>query len=234
MMQLTLRKKCLLTVASVALAASACSVGANAGNDATFWSAMRSTASEVEQYGSIGEMAASADLVVLGSIESIGVGRTWGSEDPTDRLVSLVLQVEIDEVLKGEPITGVSDVVSVERIVTSFLPDTLRESLTDQGLKIDDSTFAEIPRGRAVWFLRLRGDLGSELAPADVSFAGGQPYRLVNSMGLIAEGIDGGATTPVAVIGPSHDREPELPEEWLVTEVTNAGFQGVVDIASSP
>jgi hypothetical protein len=233
-MQLTLRKKWALTVATVVLAASACSVGANADDDAAFWSALRSTASEVEQYGSVEEMAASADLVVLGSIESIGVGRTWGSEDPTDRLVSLVLQVKIDEVLKGEPIEGAGDVVSVEHAVTSFLPDTLRESLTDQGLKIDDSTFAEIPRGRAVWFLWLRRDLGTELAPGQVQYEGGQPYGLVSSMGVIAEGVDGSATTPVAVIGPSHDREPELPEERLVAEVTNARFQGVVDIASSP
>ncbi len=233
-MQLTLHNKWLLTVVSVALAASACSVEATAGSDTAFWSALRFTASEVEQYASVEEMAASADLVVVGSIESIAVGRTWGSEDPTDRLVSLVLQVKIDEVLKGKPLPGASDIVSVERTMTSFSPDTLRESLTDRGLKIDDSTFAEIPKGRAVWFLRVRADLGSELAPADVPFAGGQPYRLVSSMGLIVEGPDGSGTTPMAVIGPFHDREPKLPEERLLAEIANVGFQGVVDIASSP
>ncbi len=231
-MRLTICKTWLLTVA-VVLAASACTAVSNADDDDAFWSVLQFAATEVEQYGSVEEMAASADLVVLGSIESIGLGRTWGSEDPTDRLVSLVLQVKIDEVLNGKLIAGVTDVVSVEREVMSFLPDTLRESLTDQGLGIDDGTFAAIPRARAVWFLRLRHDLGSELAPAEVLFEGGQPYRLVNSMGLVAEVADGSATTPVAMIGPSHDRAPELPEEWLFAEVTNVGFQGVIDIASS-
>lgn len=231
-MRLTFHRMWLLTLA-VVLAASACTARSNVDDDGTFWSALQFAASEVEQYGSVEEMAASADLVVLGSIESLGLGRTWGSEDPTDRVVSLVLQVKIDEVLKGKPIAGVTDVVSVEREVMSFLPDTLRKSLTDQGLRIDDATFAAIPRGRVVWFLRLRRDLGSELAPAEVPFAGGQPYRLVNSMGLVAEVADGSATTPVAMIGPSHDREPDLPEERLFAEVTNVGFQRVIDIALS-
>ena len=240
------RRCCILVVAVLAVVIGACgatSEGQDGGE--AFWSVLQTHASEVEQYGSVAEMAASADLVVVGRISSIGLGRTWGSEDPADRLVALVLQVEIDEVLKGTPPAGADGIVSVEHAVTSLLPSQLREAVTERGLELDASTFAEIPEDRAVWFLRLRDDLGSELAPSEVGYAGGVPYRLVNSLGVIAEGPTGEATFPVAVVArlheealrrerrDLHDGEAKLPEERLVAEVAEMGFEEVVRVASS-
>ncbi|MEN8235794.1 MAG: hypothetical protein ABFR89_12840 [Actinomycetota bacterium] len=216
------------------LVVAGCASKPDTDDDNAFWSALRFTSAEVEQYESVSAMAASADLVVLGTIEEIGVGRTWGSQDPTDRLTTLALQVKIDGVLRGKPIDGVVDVVSVEREVMSLASDALGASVSNEGLTLNDGVVAAIPNGKAVWFLRLRDDEGTELVAAEVQFAGGRSYRLVNSMGLVTEAEGGSATTPVAEVTHFHDRAAELPEEWLFADITDLGFAQVVDAARVP
>ena len=223
----------LIPTLAMAVVVAACSASSE-GDEALFWPILQFRASDVEQYGSVAEMAASADVVVLGSIDSVGIGRVWGSEDPTDRLASLVLRIRVDEVLRGSLIVGASDFVSVERSTFALPAEAFLESLTD-GVRLPDGSIAAIPSGQAIWFLRLRNDLGSELLSSEVQYDGGEPYRVVNSQGVITELADGNMATPLAVLRPPEDGEiPDLPEQRFTDEIRGIRFADLVNQVREP
>lgn len=213
-----------------------------------FWALMTFPGIPVEEYASVSDMAAAADLVVLGTIADVALGREWG--DPREqggRAASLLIQVRIAEVLAGSLPSGATDSVTLEHLVPGWSHEALGSVLTDTGVRVTDTgrpgdaetPVAPIPTDvRSVFFLRQfpAGPQGSivDFGP-DAVLVAGVTYQLVNPQGLIVE--DGtGARAPLSVANialddDGHPYEVELPEQFLAEEVADKTFDEIIDAA---
>ena len=194
------------------------------------WALMRSHGYPVEVHASVAEMAQSADLVVLGRVHDVSVGREWG--DPDDiggRVASVLVQVTVEDVVMGQLPVADDPRVTVERTLPGYSAASLGEVLTDGGIVMgpdgrpggDGGTVAPLPGERSLWFLRLSDDVGTEIAgpPQPVVVVGASPYRLVTSLGLITETASGGARVPLSV---------DPPNPRFVAHVRSASFSALV------
>ena len=232
-----------LTLAAMALtlAVSGCSsTGTSSDDDLAFWSMLAFASSSVEVYSSVREMAAGADLVVVGSIGEVTVGREWGdSREPANSVASLLFQVKVTQVVRGEMPEGITDTVTWEHSFPAYGAAQLSGRLTSEGM-VDDRTrqVRPYPKGHVLLFLRLRNDMGSELAVMEgAAFAGGVSYRLVTPQGMVAE--DGeSATSPLAAANLALDEsgrpyELDLPEQLLAEEIATHSFEELTKLAQT-
>lgn len=222
-----IRKTLIVPTMAVALAVSACASTNDAGSE-DFWSELLVNASEVEQFGSVVDLAQGADLVVVGSISDVGVGRTWGSEDPTDRLTAVVLHLKVDEVLQGSLPPRTDGFVSVEREVMTVERRT-EIRVDGDNLQFSDREPVATPGERAVWFLRVRNDAGTEIVPAETSYAGDISFRLVNSSSVVVDGRDG-VELPLSAASISEHDHSGLPEDALAAELRALDFESLMEL----
>lgn len=159
----------------------------NTGAD-RFWELHRPYgAAEVEHYSSIAAMSAAADLVVVGRIERVELGRTLSPDDAP--LYQAAVTLAIDEVLEGQ---------APESSLTWELPlfGALDEAQATEAAKAMNAT---APDGELVLFLRHKGG-------AEAGF-----YRVVNSRGLWAAGGRATLDAPMAEFVPTAQEFPDLP-----------------------
>jgi hypothetical protein len=129
--------------------------------DQAFWVALQINADEVEGYASLDEMAAAADLVVVGSFSDFGLTRVIQGDAPQDQVGMGGAIVSVDRAYKG----------SVPRtlIVEFVLPVV---GTTEDFVAYTEGLKETLPSGPMLLLLRDKG--GSEAGL----------YRLVNSLGL--------------------------------------------------
>jgi hypothetical protein len=89
------------------------------------------------EFGSLSETTAAVDLVVVGRIVSVYVGRTVGTDG--DRIPMAWMDVSVDEVLKGEPQSRKEGIISIE------LEPTIEPGW--------DKILANVPEHQHVFFL---------------------------------------------------------------------------------
>lgn len=124
-----------------------------------FFSTLLVRGDEVEQYGSLKEMAGSADLVVRGRFVDYELSREFIGETGDDVVVYAKAAVHVDEVVRGEQITGEVDL----EFLIPRSPAVAR-SIIRQGAR-------QLPKRDHIFFLRAKQN---------------GTYRLVNSAGLWA------------------------------------------------
>ena len=235
---------------STVLAAVGCSSGesgeSTAQDQEALWRLLSTQGSFVESYASIADMSASADLVVVGSVVRIGVGREWGErtelEGDENVVASVLIEVEVSEVLRGSlPDPGVKSITWEESLAAYSAP-RLAAVIRSDGIIVGDDGriapegggFAVLPQGRGVFFLRLRTDMGTEITPAPhgSSFVGGVSYRLVTPQGVVVESSKG-ATTPLAYAyldldDSGYPSETSSAEGKLAAEIADLDLDGVI------
>ena len=217
-----------------AIFAGGCSPADPHAND-EFWSFLSYTSAPVEEYGSVADMAVAADLVVLGSIQEVSTGRWWGPEgDPTAQVASIAMQIQVTDVLAGTMPDGTGNTITVERSMPGYGPDALSDVLTPVAIKAGTDELVGIDKAMAIWFLRDRKDFGTETGvTASVEYVGGTAYRLVANPGVVTEGDNGTADTPLVHHGeedPDHpDVGPPPLEELIAEEVDETGFDGILE-----
>lgn len=224
----TLAGATLAAMTLLLMAASACSTGRPAGDDLGFWTALAFHAEWAEAYASVTDMAAAADLVVVGTIDQVTAGREWGDpREAQNRVASLLFTVGVDEVLHGAMPDPTVDAVAWEYTHPAYNLSQIQGRLTDDGLVEDRTgTVQPFPTRRVLLFLRLRDDLGSELTVApEAVIVAGVPYRLVSVGGLVAE-TDTKAALPL--MGMDADSPPG---RLLAEQVADRTFDEVVDLA---
>ncbi|HEX5015343.1 MAG TPA: hypothetical protein VFV72_14430 [Candidatus Limnocylindrales bacterium] len=173
----------------------------NGSDWASFWSTLRISGTEAEHYDSIGQLAQSADLVVVGRIDSIERGREWVAVEP--ELVDVagdfayarfaLATISVDRVLGGATDRAT---VPVEFLIISW----------DQV----DRLRGVIPHDPAIFFLRQkRGESSDEF------------YRLVNiSQGSV--GSDNGKAL-ITRVGAGGDADDDF-----LTDLNGQNFEGIV------
>lgn len=157
----------------------ACGSAGTNGAGAAFWQAFQIGGDEVEGYGSVREMAASADLVVLGRFDAMTLSRTIQGDAPQDLVGYAAATVEVVDTLAGVPPKG--------NLIVEFIIPTTDTTLTQDGMSsVVKSLAADLPDDLLVLFLRNKG--GAESAY----------YRLVNSLGAWTD-ASGALTAPLNV-----------------------------------
>lgn len=163
-----------LALALIVPVASGCSTSSpGSKSDEAFWRALRiDGAEEVYRAGTLGEMAATSDLIVVGALDSFALGRIVTGDAAQDVIGYGAATMRVDEVIAGEP---------PDPLIVEFLLPTTAATLTAEGLRSGaNSTGRELPQGRVVMFLHEkqgRGEAGL--------------YRLVEWRGLWIDGPDG-------------------------------------------
>ncbi|MBU1227996.1 MAG: hypothetical protein KJ698_12395 [Actinobacteria bacterium] len=222
----------------MAVLASACSASQTTADGHELWALMSFPNVPTEEYPSISAMAEAADVVVLGEVESISVGREWGDPrepDGANVAASLILTIASTEVVRGS-LPSERKAVTFEHTIAGYSADDLRKIIAPNGLRDTEGRIAALPEGPALWFLRVKGDLGSEqVVPNDYNPIGGVSYRLVTPQGLIVD-KGGQAYTPLAAATIHLDdegrpTEAETVEERLAFEVAEATFAEAVALA---
>lgn len=87
------------------------------GGSSTFWKPLAFGATvEVEYYTALEDAVRHADFVVTGKVDSIHFGRIWGDiEDVHHQVSSVLLDIEVSEVLRGTLPDPNSSLITVER-----------------------------------------------------------------------------------------------------------------------
>ncbi|MBU1225593.1 MAG: hypothetical protein KJ698_00075 [Actinobacteria bacterium] len=233
------------TVMSVALlsvfATSACTSSEPTGDDQDFWSVLAFPMVPVEVYSSVGEMGSASDLVVVGTVGEVEVGREWGDpREPDNNLVaSLLLHINVSEVLRGKMPDEDIDVVTWEYTFMQYNVLQLSQRLQTRGI-VEDRTglVRPFPKGRVILFLRERSDRGSEIRTLPgANFVGGVSYRLVTPGGIAMEG-DSTAIAPmagatIALDAEGRPHEVELPEQQLAEEIATSSFEELLGLIRS-
>jgi hypothetical protein len=161
-----------VVVASVLGIAAGTAIGqpqADASRSDRFWQALYVRASQAEHYDGLEEMARSADVVVVGRIERIGVGRTIGVSYP---ITLAELTVVVDVAVKG---AESGDRLALEMILPR--PDRIGA--------LQDS----IPSERALFFLRDKYQLvkGEDLTEEEKARERGRFAFVNDQQGIIRD-----------------------------------------------
>ena len=139
-----------------------------------FWSTLIVEADEVESFNSLTELKSSSDLVVIGELDGLTLGRTIQGDAPEDVVLYADARFSVDETIKGSS----TKEVNVEFLVPAASAAQARELLkttADSGL----------PSSPSLLFLRDKGG-------AEAGF-----LRIVNSEGLWVQ--DNDSVTPPLV-----------------------------------
>ena len=149
--------------------------------DAPRWDLLRIGGNEVEQYKSLGTMTKSSDVAMVGTVEAVESGRTFGDAENGFAYYA-TMKVRVDEVLHGTPILH-DGVAKVE----VFLGD--------------DNDYSELsatlPGERALFFLRDKGLEAAALGlPESAQAEQSGLYRWVSSQGLLVSS-NGRIATPL-------------------------------------
>jgi len=201
-------KRLLIGVTSFLLAAcvaaSTIGSGPRAQPDEDYWNALRVPgANEVEDYGSFGDMAASADLIVRGRLGTLEVGRIIRGDAEEDVVAMTSAGVFDAQILAG---TGPTDGLAVEFLAP--FPATSVQGILDRAN-------AASPSGDVLLFLRDKGGAESGI------------FRLVSATGLweINEGRPRAPLAEANGLGPNHRFAGELTDvssfDGLITLVEN-------------
>lgn len=173
-----------LALASIVLVASGCSTSSpGSKSDGAFWRALRiDGAEEAYTAGTLGEMAAKSDLIVIGVMNSFELGRIVTGDAAQDVIGYGAATMRVDEVIAGKP---------PDPLVVEFLLPTTAATLTAEGLRSGaNSTGQEMPQGRVLMFLHEKE------GPGEAGL-----FRLVEWRGLWIDGADG----PIAPLAPDGD-----------------------------
>lgn len=167
----------------------------------SFWSSFRiSGALEVEDYGSLREMADSADSVVLGSFTGFEMSRTLQGDAQEDVVNYGEATLAISTVLAGKPY---GETVALEFLIPA--------TTTADAERIVAELRGDLPTGEMVVFLRDKG--GSESGF----------FRVTNSVGLWAATGRSALDTPLAEESPKDSRlyEDELKGADSISELAD-------------
>jgi hypothetical protein len=144
-----------------------CGNGTEVESDTAFWDELRFMVIEVEHYGSVGEMANSAEIVVRGHLVDYRLSRIIGGELGQGGVPYAVVDLVTSEVLRGE---GVPERLPVEFTVLIRLDQDVERVFAEQA--------SRLPEGEVIAFVRGK-DSGPRSLPGDAG-----KYRLVNTSGL--------------------------------------------------
>lgn len=168
-----------------------------------FWLAPYVLAMSAESFGSLSEIAVSADSVIVARVQAVVEGRAW---DPNGGEPGL-------EIKRGDPITPLARFaelyLEVERAIgASIYPvgSTIRLEVFLPHDGVLDEMIANRPSERAVYFLRNKGESDST-----------DYYRLVNDYQAVFRELAGRVHAPVAAEG-----------EW-VAELEGRNFEEMIE-----
>lgn len=143
-----------------------------------FWSALAVAGTGGDKYDSLEALVAAGDLVVVGSVRSVGMGRTFGvpsanSEHPHEALsYSAALELEVEEVLGGRHASRAAATLNLE----ALLVDPARLDYVRSVFMPHRGIFVLLNEGLAARAQGLPEAVVSEHLPY---------WRLVNDQGLL-------------------------------------------------
>ena len=238
-----MRHRVLRVLAAVAVGLTAmtsgCSSPAADAEGTELWVLMSVPNSPVEEYESVALMSQASDLVVVGTIESVAVGREWGDPrepDGANLVASLVITVVVSDVIRGTLPDDREEKVTFEHTIAGYSAAELQKVVVSGGIRDAEGRIAQLPVGSALWYLRARGDQGSEhMTIGEYLPIGGVSYRLVTPQGLVID-KNGAAYTPLAhahlhLDHAGHPMEVETVEERLASEIAEATFEEVIALS---
>ncbi len=176
--------RCIVAALALMVAMGACarsedlesSREASRSNDAAFWGPLGITGDEAEGFGSLAELAKSADSIVTGAFSPFEVSRVIQGDAAEDQVVYASTQLTVEETIAGAAAPG--DVFKME-----FLLPVAPDSADNVISEINSS----LPPEPVVVFLRAKQGTGEEGL-----------FRVVNSLGLWASTDRSAVDTPLA------------------------------------
>lgn len=129
-------------------------------NPEAFWGPMRVQGMEAERYDRLAGMAVAADLVVVGTLANVRVGRIIQGDAAEDVVTLGAADISVEHVVRGVAPNGLVPLEFLVPLAADRAPSAIA------------AMQSSVPQGRLVMFLRHKGGAEDGL------------YRLVNSYGL--------------------------------------------------